>query len=836
MIKRDSGILSYKAKSNSCLIDVTSNSSMLDKNAFRNNKSKKYILKNYKTGKNKKRANSSMHSSLHTYISNNSKFCSHENNPTYLEVSNLKKQNSKIKQYKINPLNYNNNTNNSIIRNYSPKITHKNMISIKKIHLNTNPSLQVFSEYEIIELFINKCKDLAVPVQEELLNRFMNFVKEKCVNRIIDLSDCFLGFNSMIVLSELLNKNNDMCSRVVLTKNNFGDVGIQLLIENIQNNNNIVELNLSSNNIGVKGGITIFNYLLNQNSIISLDLSSKEGIYRNRICAEGVKLIEKVLQNNLYLEKIDLSWNSLKNEGLKYIVNGLIKNSTLQTLILSNNEINEKGMSYMESKIYSCKLKHLDLSYNPISNQGLILLGNCLYVKKLNEISYLNLSECSFNFNAFKPFIKKLSKNHKLLTLILNKNNLYSNKWDTIDDAFKGMALKHLSLGSCELGPAIKNIAHIFIRNATLKYIDFSHNKISDKEFEYFKDYPLNNLSLEEIDFSNNFISDKSAATFFRNLSYSNNIQRLNFYDNQLQNESANAILEAVKKNINLFNINIKCNRIGIKMIKEINSYIINNKMIEKSKYLPKLKEELKGLEFNPMEITNLKDRIIYLHKEREYLSKKFSQDIKEFGLRKKKNLEEVKNIENDFLGIQNEIESCEKKLKYITEEINNENENLYKNIKIFKEKKKLIEKEIKEIKNKQNIIKFEQEEEISLLRDTYQNTYKQEQQMKISISSLTKQLENNKKKLNQKRIYLERLKIAKIDMEEKSKANMRATMTIKKFNRNNSKNIKDSAFTSFQTKKKKEKNEENNTISIFGKKRTKSHNIKVKLKNKLEN
>ncbi len=147
-----------------------------------------------------------------------------------------------------------------------------------------------------------------------------------------------------------------------------------------------------------------------------------------------------------------------------------------------------------------------------------------------------------------------------------------------------------------------------------------------------------------------------------------------------------------------------------------------------------------------------------------------------------------------------------------------------------------MIEKEIKEIKNKQNIIKFEQEEEISLLRDTYQNTYKQEQQMKISISSLTKQLENNKKKLNQKRIYLERLKIAKIDMEEKSKANLRATMTIKKFNRNNSKNIKDSVFTSFQTKKKKEKNEENNTISIFGKKRTKSHNIKVKLKNKLEN
>ena len=130
------------------------------------------------------------------------------------------------------------------------------------------------------------------------MNRFISFIKEKCINRVINLTDCCLGINSMLVLCDILRQNVEICSRIILTKNNFGDDGIQLLLESLRGNNNIVELNLCSNNLGVLGGIYIFEFLMEQNSIISLDLSSKEGIYRNRLCAEGVKLITKVLKNN----------------------------------------------------------------------------------------------------------------------------------------------------------------------------------------------------------------------------------------------------------------------------------------------------------------------------------------------------------------------------------------------------------------------------------------------------------------------------------------------------------------------------------------------------------
>ena len=112
----------------------------------------------------------------------------------------------------------------------------------------------------------------------------------------------------MIVLADILKKNIDICSRIILTKNDFGDDGIELLLECLEGNNNIVELNLSSNSLGVSGGMSIFRFLLKQESIICLDLSSKEGIYRNRVCADGIKLITKYQIMKL-LRKVFYIWN-----------------------------------------------------------------------------------------------------------------------------------------------------------------------------------------------------------------------------------------------------------------------------------------------------------------------------------------------------------------------------------------------------------------------------------------------------------------------------------------------------------------------------------------------
>jgi Ran GTPase-activating protein (RanGAP) involved in mRNA processing and transport len=122
---------------------------------------------------------------------------------------------------------------------------------------------------------------------------------------------------------------------------------MQILADNL----NIIHLDLSSNDITPRGADIIFTTLLNQHSIISLDLSSKEGINRNRLSHEGMRLLERVLKENLLLEYLYLAGNSVKNEGLKSILLGLAENKTLNTLHLSNNEITFTGIKYF-SKLF----------------------------------------------------------------------------------------------------------------------------------------------------------------------------------------------------------------------------------------------------------------------------------------------------------------------------------------------------------------------------------------------------------------------------------------------------------------------------------------------------
>ena len=674
------------------------------------------------------------------------------------KLSDLNKLNSSTRKklFEYNII-YGYNSNN-IIKSYSTKLT-QHSSEIKK-NIDKEENLQVFSEEQIRELFYQKCRDLNVPIKEELMNRFTNFIKEKCVNRIINLSDCSLGLNSMIILADILRRNINICSRLILTKNYFGDDGIEILLESLKGNDNIVELNLCSNSLGINGGIALFNFLLYQKSIICIDLSSKEGLYRNRVCAEGIRLITKVLQNNFFLEKIDLSSNSIKNEGFKYIVNGLVSNITLKTLIIHNNEITEKGIAYFETKSVNCKLKILDISRNPIGNNGIISLGNCIARIQLKEITSLDISECLFTFESFFIFIKKISKAQKIETLVANKNNLSSNgRWHLLDDFFKRLPLKSLSLGSCHLNHDIKEIADIFKINSTIKFLDLSHNNITDEFFEYFQTYPLENLSLEEFDVSSNYISDKSASVFFKNLIDNYTLIKLNFFDNHLENASADAIIDILRKNNYILSLNVNCNNIGIKVLQEIKEKIQNNKMMKKGRYVPKLRNELKCLEFNPSEVKLLKNKIINVNKEAQYLYKKYIEEVKVLENKKKHNLKDTKTVNFLQQKIEKNLNIIEYESKKIKEDEIRENQEFEEKMDSLKKNIDLLKIEIEEINNIKGDLKFKYNEEIGLLKSTYNETLQKEEINKLDIKSIKSDLLKMKKLYEQKYKYLEKLK-----------------------------------------------------------------------------
>ena len=554
----------------------------------------------------------------------------------------------------------------NIIKSYTPKLILKKTGKSKNVSKNGLDIIQIFNDEDISALFHQKCIDLDIPLKDELLNRFTDLIKVRCINRVIDLSDCKLGLNSMLVLSEILFNYKDNYSRLILSKNDFGDNGIEVLLNSIRDNNNILELNLSSNNITPRGGNKIFEFLINQNSIISLDLSSEEGTNRNRICAEGVRLIEEVLKNNFFIEYLDLSSNSIKNEGFKYLINGLKENEIMKKLNVSNNEIDEKGILYLKDNMKSCKVEILDLSVNPIKNEGCIAMSKCLISEKLSEVRYINLSECNIQFNGVKEFFKYIRTNKKLDTILLNKNNLFSKKWIYLEQFLINLNLKHLGLNGCSLKNSTEDIAKILMHHPTLKILELSHNQINDDSFLFFKLFPKENLSLIELDFSRNYISDRSAKFFFEELYNNKSLQKLNFFDNQLQSDSANVIIESLKENYCLTYINLKSNRIPLRIINEINYRIQMNKLREKGNFLPKLKMEIEELVFEPSEINFLKNRIMIQNEEKKLSIKKLKEDNKMIKLKKIENRTELNNVElqsNDLLM----------KLKKINKNINNE-------------------------------------------------------------------------------------------------------------------------------------------------------------------
>ena len=256
-------------------------------------------------------------------------------NPIFIFGSdqNLKKPKLSYKTdelyYKYNLL-YANKTQN-LIKTYSPKMRPaSSSISsfLKKMKYNLKDNIPIFSQEEMVTFARAKCKDIGIELRDNILSKFLEYCKSRCNNRIADLSDSFFGINSMKFLINILY-NNDRISVLNLSKNNFGDAGIELLINAVKDSMSLVSLDISSNSISYKGGQKIFSIFINQQSIIDLNISSHEGINRNRLTSKGIKGIVKYLEQNLFIETLNLSGNSLKNEGFDLFT---VPSMTLLTL------------------------------------------------------------------------------------------------------------------------------------------------------------------------------------------------------------------------------------------------------------------------------------------------------------------------------------------------------------------------------------------------------------------------------------------------------------------------------------------------------------------------
>ena len=590
-------------------------------------------------------------------------------NPLFLRGTeeNLKRPNFAINTeevfYKYNLL-YGNNTNN-LIRKYSPKMRPMSAsISSfnKKISQNLNENLYVFDHDEIVSLVKARCKDLGIEVRDNMYYKFEEYTKAKCKNRIVDLSECFLGINSIEIISSILY-NSDRISRLNLTRNNLGDNGIKILVNSIKDSHSLVSLNITSNSITHKGGEIIFGELINQQSIIDLNVSSIEGTNRNRLTEDGIKNIENFLKKNFFVKSLNICGNSIKDEGFITLAKGLENNQSLHKLIISNNDIHPKGLSMGLDEITLNKLSILNISYNPILDIGIKKLTDSL--KNFNNLNRLNISYCGFEFPGFEHLMNALQYIKRIEYLNISGNNIKSVNFENVKPCFATSGVKFLNMANCSLGnDSAFILGECLENNETLKSINISNNKISDFGFRSFIPLFRHNNSIEKFNCSVNYITDLTAKPFIKNLKYNRGLKRINFFDNQLKNEMGNLFIEILETNKNLISINLIYNRVQVKTIEEINRILKFNNEKQKAKFIPNLQRDIKGLQFNPELFSFYTNNINSKRYQQGDLYKKVKKDYKYFTRLINKENRKIDKKVLEKTNIQEKIEEYQKNIK----------------------------------------------------------------------------------------------------------------------------------------------------------------------------
>lgn len=252
----------------------------------------------------------------------------------------------------------------------------------------------------------------------------------------------------------------------------------------------------------------------------------------------------------------------------------------------------------------------LDISDNPIGNEGIEIIGICINSPCMVTLRKLNLTNCRLDFNGMYNFFYTLQTNKRLEVLNLNKNNLFSEKFGQIKPIINIMGIKELRVEKCKIGnEGAIAFAEALSANNCLKLLDISDNKIDDKGFLHFKELPNQNYTLEVLEVAKNLISDLSARDFVRNLNKNSSIKKLNFFDNQLRNETGSALIDSLRFNKNILKITLKFNRIQSRILDEIKRLIKMNNDNSKQKYIPNLKREIRNnyVTENDFEITEAK-------------------------------------------------------------------------------------------------------------------------------------------------------------------------------------------------------------------------------------
>ncbi|XP_012598165.1 leucine-rich repeat-containing protein 74A isoform X3 [Microcebus murinus] len=205
--------------------------------------------------------------------------------------------------------------------------------------------------------------------------------------------------------------SNTAVTKLELEDNSITEEGVLSLLEMLQENYYLQELNISNNRLGLEGARIISDFLQRDSSSIwNLELSG------NHLKEEAAELLSQALSTNYRIKRLDLSHNQFSDAGGEQLGQMLGINVGLMSLDLSWNHFHVRGAVALCNGLRSnVTLKKLDLSMNGFGNEGALALGEVL---RLNgSLAYLDISGNDISNEGASKLSRGLEYNENLKVL-----------------------------------------------------------------------------------------------------------------------------------------------------------------------------------------------------------------------------------------------------------------------------------------------------------------------------------------------------------------------------------------------------------------------------------
>ena len=134
---------------------------------------------------------------------------------------------------------------------------------------------------------------------------------------------------------------------------------------------------------------------MNRKPSFKIQVGSKMGL-------RGWNSIKNILKYGEFEFFVDFSAHKsfdrirLSDQGVKEFMYGIENSTTLKHLNIKENNITAIGMEVIKNYLPRTQIKKLNISYNPLGNEGIQILCKMLMTYKF-ELLDLDISSCNFN-------------------------------------------------------------------------------------------------------------------------------------------------------------------------------------------------------------------------------------------------------------------------------------------------------------------------------------------------------------------------------------------------------------------------------------------------------